>query len=166
MASVVELLQPLGLGLVGGVLAPYVLSGRERRATRATTAAALREVEIARQSGGDAVFRRALAGFSAAALVAGLPEPVVRRYERLSTVAHSVAVADYAAHPEDEGGWLPHRLVELLRDSAGLVVRHAWSPWRARWGQRRAVRRLDEHVEQLRQSDAWSHVAQYAWEQS
>lgn len=137
----VTLVGSLGAALIVAVVAPQVTHATERRAARGNVRERLADVEALRWDDEPYVdFRKAIAAFEAAAIIAGVPRAVVRSYVKAAEAARQAS----QTYPEGPDG---EPITILLDDEVDARV-HAeldrvsqvlWHPVLGRWAQRVGV---------------------------
>lgn len=160
LEAIPALLGALGLG---SVATQFLLGGRSRREVRSEVLAQLAVTENARWGGTGAVpfsqFLNEVRSLETASLIARVPRAAVLNYVVLAHAGklRSQELLDQHGGPEDDetGGetaWLNRELGDLVRDSAWLMTKLAWSPWMGRATLRYRLKQvrgrigaLDEH---------------------
>lgn len=149
--TIIDLLQLLGAGAIGGLIGPYLTHAKERREARAAVRKHLADVENARWAAQGLDFMAAASAFEAAALAARLPRPIVDLYANLATVGreHSEHDAREAEeHGYEDAGAIDGELYDHIRSARDLVIDAIWQPWRTARIANRRVAELRERVEQ------------------
>jgi hypothetical protein len=142
----VPLLGALG---VGGAIGNYVGAGRSRREVRSAILQAIANTEKERWSkdpdGNDySEFVIALRELETASLIARVPRDAVHHYVVLAEAARILSDDAVDFFPGDSSFWGPidGYFDTLVRNSAAVLTRLAWSPWRARIKLRWNLRKL------------------------
>jgi hypothetical protein len=146
VADLVAVLQLLGAGSVGAVVAQYVSAAPERRQARAAARTAMTALEEAVWSQGDPEewrrLRRAVHTFESAAMIAGVPRDVSEWYTRTRVAFYLESRRSYEQRPDPEyGGGLTTRHVRGLNAASEVVYQALWHPQRSRLFSRVRLRR-------------------------
>jgi hypothetical protein len=139
MGSLVQVLLSGGLGtVVGAAVVSWLGQGRERRAARADVREKVAEVEALRWADEPYQdFRRAVAALEAAAIVARVPRPPIRRYVHAAEAARgaSVVMDDVGPNGEAGGVLLDHEKkndVDVALEGLSFALWHpSWSAAKA-----------------------------------
>ncbi|MEX2973027.1 hypothetical protein [Streptomyces sp. C184] len=145
MADLVALLQLLGAGSVGGIVAQYVGAGPERRQARASARGAMAALEEAVWSEGAQEewgrLRSAQHTFEAAAMIAGVPQEISHWYVKTRSAIYLESRRSWAEYPDPEyGGGVEVELLRALNEATGLVYEALWHPQRTRYRWRRQLK--------------------------
>ncbi|MFC9160760.1 hypothetical protein ACFTZ8_07935 [Streptomyces fungicidicus] len=137
MADLVGVLQLLGAGSVGAVVAQYVSAAPERRQARAAARTAMTALEEAVWSEGDpqewSRLRRAVHAFESAAMIAGVPREVSEWYVTTRVAFYSESRRNFEMHPDPEfGGGLEGHHFRSLNLASEVVYQALWHPQRSR----------------------------------
>jgi hypothetical protein len=135
--DLVGVLQLLGAGSAGAVVAQYVSAAPERRQARAAARTAMTTLEEAVWSQGDPEewrrLRRAVHAFESAAMIAGVPREVSEWYTRTRVAFYLESRRSFEEYPDPEyGGGLATRYVRGLNAASEVVYHSLWHPQRSR----------------------------------
>ncbi|WP_146147490.1 hypothetical protein [Prauserella shujinwangii] len=124
----------LAAALIGGVIAPQVTQTKDRRAARAAVREKIDEVDALRWEDQPYLeFRRAIASFEAAAILARVPRSAARRFAEAATEARQ----ESQHFPEGPDGEPITILLDDAKEEAVLAAvselsLRLWHPWLAK----------------------------------
>jgi hypothetical protein len=136
-----QVLASLSAAVIGGIIAPGILQSRERRAARGAVLERVTDVEslwFADEPWRE--FRYAVAKFEAAAIVAGLPQELVRRYVSAAEIARRNSKDDMV-----DGGeritYIEPEYADQAKTALEYLGRAIWHPHLTRWSLRMRLMR-------------------------
>ncbi|MEV6837922.1 hypothetical protein AB0N17_25995 [Streptomyces sp. NPDC051133] len=137
MTDLMGVLQLLGAGSAGAVVAQYVSAAPERRQARAAARTAMTALEEAIWSQGDpqewSRLRRAVHAFESAAMIAGVPREISEWYVTTRVAFFKESRRSFERHPDPEyGGGVDGRHFRGLNTATEIVYRALWHPQRSR----------------------------------
>ncbi|MFD5845593.1 hypothetical protein [Streptomyces chartreusis] len=137
MVDLVGVLQLLGAGSAGAVVAQYVSAAPERRQARAAARTAMTTLEEAVWSKGDPGewrrLRSAVHAFESAAMIAGVRREVSEWYVTTRVAFYSESRRSFERFPDPEyGGGLETRQFRGLNAATEVVYLSLWHPQRSR----------------------------------
>ncbi|MFJ9869831.1 hypothetical protein [Streptomyces sp. NPDC101165] len=137
MADLVGVLQLLGAGSIGGVVAQYVGAGPERRQARAAARSAMAALEEAVWSEGRqeewGQLRSAQHAFEAAALIAGVPQEIASWYVKTRGAIYRESRRSWEQYPDPEcGGGVRTVHLNALNEATVMVYLALWHPYRSK----------------------------------
>lgn len=146
------LVQLLGVFGLGSIFAQALSTVGERRKYRADVLHALGRTERARwhpRPDGELSFQDLARELETAALLAGVPQSVVRTYVVVAHAASLESSDSYDEYPDQEGGSISTDHADAARSGARILAEVAWHPWLAGFSARRRAARLTKVVEGL-----------------